>query len=106
MLDSFGTQDGTMFKPLGNRVLVKPEAPEEKTTGGILIPGNVSNNPTTQGTVVALGPGHRNAKGLVTPSDLSLGDLVVWPGRSGLDVEVEGTLHVLLDADGILGVLD
>lgn len=44
------------LKPLGDRVVVKPAAAEEKTAGGIILPDTVKEKPV-EGTVVAAGPG-------------------------------------------------
>ena len=42
------------LKPLGDRVLIKREDAEEKTSGGIIIPETSKEKPS-KGTVVAVG---------------------------------------------------
>ena len=56
------------FRPLGNKVLVKREEEVEISRGGIIIPGNAQEKPTT-GEVIATGPGRvlENGK-VVDPS--------------------------------------
>jgi chaperonin GroES len=44
------------IKPLGDRVVVKPEPAEEKTASGLFIPDTAKEKPQ-RGTVVAVGPG-------------------------------------------------
>lgn len=46
----------TTLKPLGDRVLVKINAAEEKTAGGILLPSTAQSKPQG-GEVVAVGQG-------------------------------------------------
>ena len=44
------------LRPLGRRVLVRPDAPETETEGGIYIPEQHRDTIAMSGTVVALGP--------------------------------------------------
>src|SRR5438874_11208669 len=44
------------FRPLHDRVLVRPVEQEEKTAGGIIIPDTAKEKPM-EGKVVAIGPG-------------------------------------------------
>lgn len=45
-----------MLKPIGDKVIVKPKAEEEKTSGGIILPDTAKEKPQ-EGTVIAVGPG-------------------------------------------------
>ena len=49
------------FKPLADRVLVEPAPAEQKTTSGIIIPDTAKEKPL-KGTVVAVGPGKKEAR--------------------------------------------
>ena len=44
------------MKPLSDRVVIKPEAAEEKTASGIILPDTAKEKPL-KGKVVAVGPG-------------------------------------------------
>ena len=44
------------FKPLADRVLVEPEAAEEKTASGIIIPDTAKEKPQ-KGKIIAVGDG-------------------------------------------------
>ena len=44
------------LKPLGHRILVKPDEQEEQTTSGLVLPGDRDHVPTS-GVVVAVGDG-------------------------------------------------
>ena len=45
--------------PLHDRVIVKADAAEEKTSGGIIIPDTAKEKPQ-RGTVIAAGPGKKD----------------------------------------------
>ncbi len=45
-----------MLKPLGHRILVKPDAPPEETASGLILPQD-HDHVATSGVVVATGPG-------------------------------------------------
>ena len=47
---------GLNVKPLADRVVVEPAPPEDKTSGGIILPDTAQEKPQ-HGTVAALGPG-------------------------------------------------
>ncbi len=49
------------IKPLADRVLVEPQAAEEKTISGIIIPDSAQEKPQS-GKVVAVGTGTADAK--------------------------------------------
>ena len=44
------------LRPLGDRVVIKPVAREEKTKGGIYLPDTASKERPMEGTVIAVGP--------------------------------------------------
>ena len=46
------------FTPLHDKVLVKRTEEEEKSAGGIVLPGSATEKPS-QGEVVAVGPGKK-----------------------------------------------
>ena len=49
------------YKPLGDRLLVKPKPSEEKTKSGIVLPDSAKEKPQ-EGKVIAVGDGARNEK--------------------------------------------
>ena len=42
--------------PIGDRIVVQRQDPEEKTSGGIILPDSAKNKPS-RGKVLAVGPG-------------------------------------------------
>jgi chaperonin GroES len=89
--------------PLGNRVLILPDEPEEHE-GRIYIPDAVREASTT-GIVVAVGPG-RVIDGRYEPIPLAEGHRVVFGKFNGKNVESGGVQYALLSADDVFGVLE
>ncbi|KAG1342591.1 20 kDa chaperonin, chloroplastic [Cocos nucifera] len=94
----------TSIKPLGDRLLVKIKSSEEKTSGGILLPTTAQSKPQG-GEVVAFGEGRTIGKNKVDIS-VQAGNQVVYSKYAGTELEFNGTNHLLLKEDDIVGVLD
>lgn len=58
-----------------------------KSKGGIVLPENTKK--VCRGTVVAVGPGSRNANGDFVPMQVKVGDSVLLPEYGGTKVELE-----------------
>ena len=92
------------MKPISDRVLVRRDKPEKESKGGILLPEQ-SQNKTQQGTVVAVGPGKVNDKGLIQPMSIQKGERVVWARYAGNEVPQDDELVFLREED-ILAVIE
>ena len=95
---------GQKVKPLHDRVIVKRQAEEEKTKGGLIIPDTAKEKPQ-QGKVVAVGSGRRE-KGKVFPLDVRAGDTILFAKYSGAEVKLDGEDHLILREDDILGIVE
>ncbi len=91
------------FKPLDDRIIISVEPMAEKTAGGIIIPGSVSERPS-RGTVLATGPGRRNKKGVVRPLDVNVGDTVLFPQFAGQKIEIGADEFLILREEEVLGI--
>ncbi|KAJ8635832.1 hypothetical protein MRB53_010099 [Persea americana] len=94
----------TSIKPLGDRVLVKIKDVEEKTVGGILLPSTAQTKPQG-GEVAAVGEGKTLGKNKVDIS-VKTGAQVVYSKYAGTEVEFNGSKHLLLKDDDIVGILE
>lgn len=94
----------TTVKPLGDRVLVKIKDAEEKTQGGILLPSTAQSKPQG-GEVVAVGDGKTVGKSKVDIS-VKAGAQVVYSKYAGTEVEFNGSKHLILKDDDIVGILE
>lgn len=91
------------FSPLDDRIVIERVVGEEKTAGGLYIPDSAQEKPTT-GRVVAVGRGHRDAKGRIRPCDVKIGDTVLFTAWSGSEIELEGVKYVIMREPDLLGV--
>ena len=92
-------------KPLGDRVLVKPEEEEEQIKGGIIIPDTAKEKPQ-RGKVVAVGDGKVDDCGnKITPSVKS-GDVILYGKYSGTEVQLDDTEHLIMSEGDILAIIE
>ncbi len=92
-------------RPLHDRVLVRRLEQEEKTAGGIIIPDTAKEKPM-QGEILAVGSGHRNDEGKVTPLDVKVGDTVLFTKWAGTEVKIDGEELMIMKESDILAVVE
>jgi chaperonin GroES len=92
------------FRPLHDRVLIRPLDDDEKTAGGIIIPDTAKEKPM-QGKILAVGPGGRDEKGKTTPLDVKVGDKVLYGKWAGTEVKIDGEDLVIMKESDVMGVL-
>ncbi len=85
--------------PLADRVLVLPEAAEEKTASGIIIPDTAKEKPQ-KGTIAAVGNGKVDE-----PMTVKVGDIVLYGKYSGSELTVEGTEYLMMRESDILAIV-
>jgi len=95
----------TALSPLGDRVLLKPLAPETVTSFGIIIPDTAKEKPE-QGTVIAVGPGKKTDDGKLVPVSIKVGDRVLFSKYGFDEVKVNGVEYYLVSEANILAVLN
>ena len=92
------------FKPLQDRLLLKPIEAETRTKGGLIIPDTAQEKPI-QGEVVAVGKGKRLEDGRLQPLGVKVGDKVIYGKWSGTEVKLDGVDHVILKEEDLFGVV-
>lgn len=93
------------IRPLHDRVVIRRKEEEQKTAGGIVLPGSAKEKPN-QGVVVAVGSGRVLDNGDVRPVDVKVGDTVVFGKYAGSDtIEINGEELVILSESDIKAVL-
>ena len=95
---------GLKLKPLSDRVVVDPDAAEEKSSGGIILPDTAQEKPQ-QGTVIVVGPGKASDAGAIVDMTVKKGDKVLYGKYSGTEITLEGTDYVIMRESDILAVL-
>ena len=92
-------------EPLGDKVVIKRLAPEEKTAGGIVLPDSSRDKPV-QGRVLSVGDGRMLPNGDRVPHQVSEGDRVVFSQWAGTEVVVDNEEVLIMGEDDILAVMD
>ena len=87
------------FKPLADRVLVEPEAAEEKTASGIIIPDTAKEKPQ-KGKIIAIGDGTTDHK-----MNVKVGDRVLYGKYSGTELTIEDTDYLIMKESDIFGIV-
>lgn len=93
------------IRPLHDRVVVRRKEEEEKTAGGIVLPGNAKEKPS-QGEVIAVGNGRVQDNGEVRPLAVKVGDVVVFGQYAGNTVKIDGEDLLIMSESDIYGVLE
>ena len=94
------------FKPLHDRVLIKVLDSDEKTAGGIMLPGAAAEKPN-QGEIVAVGTGKPLDNGETRAMSVSVGDKVVFGQYSGSNtIKVNGEELLIMNESEVLGVIE
>ena len=89
------------LKPIGDRIIVRRESAEEKTSGGIILPDTAKNKPQ-RGEVIAVGPGKIDKDGKRAAMQLKIGDNVLftsWAGDEYQDRVRKDEILVMHEAD-------
>lgn len=86
--------------PYGDRVLVRPEAVEQTTAFGIIIPDTAKEKPET-GVVVAVGPGKRGDDNELVAVGVKVGDRIMFSKYGYEEVQIGGRDYYLIREDSI-----
>ena len=92
------------LKPLGDRVIIKQDEAEEKTSSGLYIAGDAKEKPQT-GTIIAVGEGKMDKDGKLIPMPVKVGDKVIYGKYGGTEITVDGEDVLILRADDLYAVI-
>lgn len=112
-----GAQDISKFIMVGDRVLIKPKSPLERTKGGLLLPPGVQEKEKIQsGYVVKVGPGYpipaiaeeddvwknksENVKYI--PLQPNEGDLAIYLQNTSWEIEFNNEKYIIVPHAAIL----
>lgn len=91
------------LKPLGDRVIIKQDETEEKTSSGLYLAGDSKEKPQT-GKVLAVGEGRYDKDGKLLPMPVKKGDHVVFSKYGGNEVVCDDQEVLIVRADDIFAV--
>ena len=92
-------------KPLGNRLLVAREEPQETVRGGIVIPDNAKETPQ-EAKVLATGLGRRDEDGKRVALEVKKGDRILLGKYAGTEVQIDGNERLIVSEDDVLAILN
>jgi co-chaperonin GroES (HSP10) len=102
---------------VGDRVLIKPKSPNERTESGLFLPPGVQEREKVQsGYVMKVGPGYpipmaaeedepwreREDKVKYIPLQVKEGDMAIFLQNSAIEVMYEGEKYYIVSQNGIL----
>jgi chaperonin GroES len=93
------------LKPLGDRVVIKPTPGKEVTKSGIYIPDNAKEKPQ-EGTIISIGPGKINDKGVHSPLEVSEGQKILYNKYSGTEFKLYDEEYLILSEKDILAIVE
>jgi chaperonin GroES len=93
------------MRPLHDRVIVKREAEERKSPGGIVIPDTAAEKPIF-GKVLAVGKGKVLENGTVRALDVKVGDKILFGKYSGTEVKMDGDELVVMREEDVMAVIN
>ncbi len=92
------------IRPLHDRIVIKRQAEEERTAGGLYIPESAKERPT-QATVIAVGKGRIQEDGSVRPLVVKAGDTVLFGKYAGNEIKVDGEDLLIIREEDVLAVV-
>ena len=87
-------------RPMAGKVLVQPQAAEQKTSSGIIIPDSAQEKPQ-RGKIIAIG----NAK-QDEPMEVKVGDMVLYGKYGGTEIKIDDQDYLIMNQYDILLVVD
>jgi chaperonin GroES len=94
---------GETLQPLGNNVFIRRDEQDDKI--GLLFVPDVAKRKQQHGTVIAVGPGKTNKFGTFIPTEVKVGDRVVFDGYVAREFAKDRNL-VQLAENEILGIVE
>ncbi len=92
------------IRPLGDRIVVRPQGREEMTKSGIVLPDTAKEKPQ-QGTVIAVGNGKVLESGERQPMEVQEGQTVLFAKYAGTEFSLEDEDVLILRESDVLGIL-
>lgn len=93
------------IEPLNDRVVIKRDEQETRSTGGIVIPDSASKEKPDQGKVVSVGPGKLDDAGKHVKPAVKKGDRILFGKYAGNNFKLDGDELVVLREDDILAII-
>jgi chaperonin GroES len=93
-----------MLKPLHDNVILKKEKVEKKTASGIILSGDIKEQPSFA-SVIAVGDGAKQ-DGKTIPMTVKIGDRVVFKKYSTTEFKIEEEEYLIIAEKDILAIME
>lgn len=94
------------LRPVGDHLIVKPLAKEEKSVSGIIIPDTVDKERPERGEVIAVGPGKMLENGQRSVAEVKVGDKVVFKKYAPDELKLDGVEYLVIKNDDVMAVIE
>lgn len=84
------------IKPLGDKVLIKIQAVEERTASGLYIPETAKDKESLKGIVIDRGESRV----------IEDGDKVIYEKYAGTNVKIDDENHLLIEIKNIIAIIE
>lgn len=92
------------LKPLFDRVVIKPNENESKSSSGLVLPETSQERPQI-GKIVAVGDGE-NMDNVKCVMKVKIGDTVVFNKYAGVELKLENETYIIMRQIDVIGVLN
>ena len=93
------------LQPLNDKIVIKREEAEEKTSSGLYLPSGAQEKPR-KGKVIALGQGKYLENGKRSTFQVEEGDKVLFSSYAGSEVKLGDDEYLIMAEDDILAVVN
>ncbi len=87
-------------RPMSGKVLVQPQAAEQKTSSGIIIPDSAQEKPQ-RGKIVEIGNAKKDE-----PMEVKVGDIVLYSKYGGTEIKIDDQDYLIMNQSDILLVVE
>lgn len=94
----------TKVRPLGDRVVIKPQERAEVTKSGLVLPDTAKEKPQ-EGKVIAVGPGRVTDNGEKVPMEIKSGDTVLYAKYAGTEVKLDDEDYLIISERDVLAIM-
>jgi len=94
----------TKVKPLGDRLLIRPEDREATTASGLVLPDTAKEKPQ-EGTVIAAGSGRVTEDGKTIPLEINEGDKVLYAKYAGTELRLDDEDLLIVSERDVLAII-
>ena len=94
------------IKPLGDKIIVKPQTREEVTKSGIVLPDSTEKERPEQGEVLAVGSGKILDNGQRSEMNVKVGDVIVFKKYSPDEIKIDNEEILVLSESDVIGIVE